>query len=218
MSLIAKEQGQTFEPMPAGMHHAVCYGIIDLGTQPGGQFDPKRKVAFLWECPHERITLERDGEKKDLPRGVSAIYTLSLSSKGLLRPMLESWRGRAFTAEELNGFDLKKVLGANCLLNIVHAQGTGKNVGKTYANVKSVNPVTKGTNILKPENNMVFFSLDECKDTITIPPGIPDWLKAKIMQSEEAVEEQRRAGAPEQAVDHGTTTWSNTDLDEDVPF
>jgi hypothetical protein len=218
MSLIAKDKGGTdYEPLAAGMHHAVCYGIVDLGTQPGGQFEPKRKVAFLWEVPAERIKFEKDGQKKDLPRGVTATYTLSLHTKGLLRPMLESWRGKAFTTEELNGFDLKTILGANCLLNIVHAAGTGKNAGKTYANVKSVNPPMKGTPRLTSENVPLFFSIDECGDTITVPPTVPDWLKGKILQSEECVREQRKNGAPD-ATEEEQANRSSSNLDEDVPF
>lgn len=217
MSLIAKDKGGTdFEPLSAGMHHAVCYGIIDLGTQPGGQFDPKRKVAFLWEVPGERIELTVEGVKKNLPRGVSAIYTLSLASKGLLRPMLESWRGKPFTTEELAGFDLHTVLGANCLLNVVHKQGTGKNAGKTYANVQGVNPLMKGTAKLKPENPTVFFSIDDCGDAITVPTSVPDWLKAKIMQSEECVAEQRRGGAPAHIQEEPVGAAAGGD--EDVPF
>jgi hypothetical protein len=219
MSLIAKDKGGTdYEPLAAGMHHAICYGIVDLGTQPGGQFEPKRKVAFLWEVPAERIKFEKDGVKKDLPRGVSAIYTLSLSTKGLMRPMLESWRGRAFTAEELNGFDLKTILGANCFLNIVHVQGTGKNVGKTFANVKSVNPLAKGMEKKKSENPLVFFSIDECKgETITVPAGVPDWLKGKILQSEECIREQCQNGQPD-PTEEQTANRGSGNLDEDVPF
>lgn len=217
MSLIAKDKGGTdYEPLAAGMHHAVCYGIVDLGTQPGGQFEPKRKVAFLWEVQAERIKFEKDGEKKDLPRGVSAIYTLSLSTKGLMRPMLESWRGREFTTEELAGFDLKGVLGANCFLNIVHVPGKGQNASKTYGNVKSVNPLAKGMAKLKSENALTWFSLDECGDTITVPAGIPDWLKAKIMQSAECVKEQRQNGAPEPTEEPVANVTAGHE--EDVPF
>jgi hypothetical protein len=217
MGLLAKDKGGTdYEPLAAGMHQGVCYGIVDLGTQPGGQFEPKRKVAFLWEVPSERIQFEKDGVKKDLPRGVSSIYTLSLSSKGLLRPMLESWRGRAFTDEELKGFDLQTVLGANCLLNIVHAPGTGKNTGKTYANVKSVNPLAKGMMKLKSENAALFFSIDDCGDTITVPQAVPDWLKAKIMQSEECLREQRKSGAPDPTEEQMANQTGG--VDDDVPF
>lgn len=217
MPLIAKDKGTDYEPLAAGMYPAVCYGIIDLGTQPAfGSFPPKRQVAFLWEVPSERIEFEKDGKKHDLPRGISAMFTLSLSPKSKMRPMLESWRGRVFTAEELNGFDLKTVLGANCLLNVVHKNGTGPNASKVYANVASVSPLAKGMPKLKSENQPVFFSLDDCGETITVPAGVPDWLKAKIMQSEECMKEQRKNGAPEPT--EAEMANQTAGLDEDVPF
>lgn len=219
MGLIAKDKGSgDFEPLSAGMHHAVCYGIIDLGTQPAhGNFPPKRTVAFLWEVPGERIQFEKDGKKYDLPRGISSMFTLSLSTKSKMRPMLVSWRGREFTAEELEGFDLKTVVGANCFLNVVHKAGTGANAGKVYANVQSVSPLAKGMKRLKSENLPVFFSLDERKGTIVLPPGIPDWLKAKIMQSEECMQEQRSGGAPE-PTEAEMANVSAGASEEDVPF
>jgi hypothetical protein len=217
MPLLAKDKGGTdYEPLATGMHHAVCYGVVDLGTQPGGQFAPTRKVAFLWEVPSERIQFEKDGVKKDLPRGISGIWTLSLHTKSRLRPMLESWRGRSFTEEELAGFDLKAVLGANCFLNVIHQPGTGKNAGKTYANVSSVNPLAKGMVKLKAENPLVWFSLEECQGAITVPEAVPDWLKGKIMQSEEAVAEARRGGQPEPTEEQMANTASGPD--EDIPF
>jgi hypothetical protein len=36
--------------------------------------------------------------------------TVSLASNGNLKPLLESWRGKKFTKEELVGFDLKTIL------------------------------------------------------------------------------------------------------------
>jgi hypothetical protein len=219
MSLIAKDKGGTdYEPLSIGMHHAVCYGIVDLGTQPGGKFLPKRQVAFLWEVPAERITLERDGAKKELPRGISSTFTLSLSAKSRLRPMLESWRGRPFTEAELAGFDLKNVLGANCFLNVIHKAGVGPNAGKTYANVMSVSPLAKGMPRLKPENAPLFFSLDECGSPITVPAAVPDWLKGKIMQSEECVAEQRRAGHPEPTEDEKANLSPPGSEEEEVEF
>lgn len=214
MSLIAKDKGGAdYEPLAAGMHHAVCYGIVDLGTQPAnGNFPARRKVCFLWEVPSERIEFERDGVKKNLPRGLSAMFTLSLSAKSKLRPMLESWRGRPFTSEELVGFDLKNVLGANCFLNVVHE----RKADKTYANVASVNPLAKGMKKKPPENPSLFFSIEECKDQIVVPPAVPDWLKGKIMQSEECVAEQRKGGAPEPTEEEMANQTGG--IDEDVQF
>jgi hypothetical protein len=218
MPIIAKDKGgKEYEPLPTGLHHSVCYGVVDIGTQPGGQYEPKRQIAVLWEVPSVRIDIERDGKKVNLPRGIMAIYTLSLGVKSKLRPMLESWRGRPFTEEELNGFDLQALVGANCFLNVVHKAGTGANAGRTFANVASVNPLPKGIAKLKPENPTIYFALDDCGPSITVPPTMSEWLKAKILQSEECQREARSRGEPERA---GTQqpAASGDNLDEDVPF
>lgn len=221
MSLIAKDKGGAdYEPLAAGMHHAVCYGIVDLGTQPTNnpQFKPTRKVAFLWEVPSERIKFEKDGVKKDLPRGISGMWTLSLGTKSKLRPMLESWRGRPFTSEELDGFDLKNVLGANCFLNVVHAEGKGQNAGKTYANVASVNPLAKGMPKLTAENPHVWFSLDECGETVVIPKEVPEWLQKKIGLCDELVpKEDRAVGGRHNPTDQELSNTGGDDF-SDVPF
>jgi hypothetical protein len=122
------------DPVPAGVHHAVCYAVIDLGTQDPGnpQFRASRKVMILWELPHETIDTQ-DGPK---PRIISSEYTASIGKKATLRSVLESWRGKPFTADELNGFDLKNILGANCQLNIVHKQGKA-DPSKTYARAEA---------------------------------------------------------------------------------
>ena len=68
------------------------------------------------------------------PFAISKRYTLSTHTKSTLRKDLESWRGRAFTPEEEEAFDVANVCGAYCLLNVTHNQGGD---GNTYANVGS---------------------------------------------------------------------------------
>lgn len=216
MSLIARDtsNGVDFAPIPTGMHPSVCYGVIDIGTQPQfGNFPARRKVIFCWEIPGERIELEKEGKKLNLPRAISEKFTLSLASKGNLRPMLESWRGRAFTAEELEGFDVGNVLGANCLLNVIHEKGKGDKANKTYANVASVNPLAKGMPKLKPETPTILFNMEDFTGPVQIPAQLPEWITALIIQSEEYAAHQRMTNAPPPSSGQG-----NENLDEDVPF
>src|SRR6185295_14482521 len=62
MSLIVKENKEsTREPVPAGMAHGICYGVIDLGTQPGNpalMIKAARKVIIMFELPDERFDFE----------------------------------------------------------------------------------------------------------------------------------------------------------------
>jgi hypothetical protein len=70
-----------------------------------------------------------------------ARFTLSLHEKGRLRPLLEAWRGRRFTAEELKNFDLEKLINANCQVQLIHNMNES---GKKYANVQAIVPLGKG--------------------------------------------------------------------------
>lgn len=127
--------GTTFKPAPAGVHTAVCCDVVDMGLLEvtyAGQTKKQHKVRLVWQIEE----LMDDGK----PFIVQKRYTLSLHEKSNLRLDLQSWRGRAFTDDELRGFDLEKLIGINCMLNVVHTQ----KAGETYANVTAVMPLKKG--------------------------------------------------------------------------
>jgi len=75
-------------------------------------------------------------------------YTVSLHEKARLRKDLETWRGRKFTKDELDQFDLEKLLGANCQLQIVHQVADD---GRTFGNVQAIVPLGKGMQPLRVE-------------------------------------------------------------------
>jgi hypothetical protein len=100
------------------MVQAVCAFVHDIGTQVGeykGKPNIAHKVIVTWELT-EKMT---KGEYEGKPFMMSKYYTLSLNEKANLRHDLESWRGKGFTDEELEGFDVEKLVGANCFLNLV---------------------------------------------------------------------------------------------------
>ncbi len=179
MGLIAKDKGGgDFTPIPEDLHVAICYGIWDIGTQFSEKYGKAvHKVVIVWEIPGCRGDFEVNGIKKNLPRAISKRYTLSLHKKADLRKDMESWRGKKFSEEELKGFDIKRLLGVPCQIQILH-----NNVDdKIYANIVAITKAPAGTNI-KPENSLKFFSFEEkgC-----IPEGTPEWISDLIRQSEE---------------------------------
>ena len=81
---------------------------------------------------------EYNAEKK--PFVVWKRYTLSLHEKSALRKDLEPWRGRPFTEEELQGWDVESVIAAPCMISVVqNASG-----GNVYANVSGIMRLPKG--------------------------------------------------------------------------
>ena len=143
MGLTAKDKlGGDFTPIPEDLHMAICYGIWDLGTQYSERWQKSaHKVAIVWEIPKVRGDFERNGKMMNLPRAISKQYRLSLHKKADLRKDLESWRGRKFTEDELaNGFDLKRLLGVPCQIQVLH----NKVEDKTYANIAAITKAPAG--------------------------------------------------------------------------
>lgn len=222
MPIIAKDKGGTdFAPIPAGMHHGVCYAVVDLGTQKNHNpmYPPRRKVHFLFELPGERIDIVKDDEAKNVARIIGCGYTLSLATKGNLRPMLQSWRGRPFTEQELIGFDLKAVLGANCLLNVIHEEKVTPHGKRIFANISNINPLAKGMVKCAPENPLMYFSLDDIQGRIEFPKQMTEWLRDTIMKSEEYVARAKQYGEATPPEEHGDEPNQNQEPDDEkVPF
>jgi len=173
--MIAREGGGSdFKTVEPGTYMARCYKLIDLGTQAGeyeGKPISKREIVIGWEFPAE---LMDDGK----PYVTSAFYTLSLSDKARLRPLLVSWRGRDFTPEELGGFDIKNILGAACMLSMT-ANKKGKSV------VSNASALMKGMKCPVQMNDSVYFSLDPAEFSQEVFSGLGEFFQKKIVLSPE---------------------------------
>ncbi len=131
MAIIASGKSTNFVPCPEGTQQAVCADVVDLGVIETA-FGAKHKVDVVWQSAELM--------ENDKPFLVKKRYTLSLNEKANLRHDLESWRGKAFTEIELDGFDLEKLIGVNALVNVVHKKGSK---GGVFANVVSVMPLAR---------------------------------------------------------------------------
>ena len=135
MAIIASDSGSTFTPAPEGLWLGVCCDVVDLGMVETA-WGTKHKVRLVWQ-----LEMDAGRTEDDKPLMAFARFNLTLHEHGTLRPFLESWRGRRFTAEELKRFDLEKLLNACCQLQILHVEKDGR----TYANVHNIMPYPKGT-------------------------------------------------------------------------
>jgi hypothetical protein len=185
--IIAKaESTSKFKPVPTGMHLARCYRIIDLGTQKKvwqGKESFKRQIMMQFEIHGEDDEDNPIVTDKGDPMSISKNYTLSLHENARLRIDLESWRGAAFTAEEIKGFDLTRVLGAWAMVNVAKSLGDD---GKEYTNINNINSVPssiKKSGLPEAFNEAKMFSLD--KPDLVLFESFGDKLKDKIKSSPE---------------------------------
>lgn len=218
MGLIATGSNKEFKPTPEGSHMAVCYRVIDLGTQRWEyQGEPQigRKVHIAWELHGEADDGSPLTTDDGRPLSVSKTYTLSLGKKANLRADLESWRGRAFSEQELAGFDITQLLGVPCMVTIKHT----KKADKTYANVASVTRFPAALKNMRPSAKNDLQTFDVTDPDNRVYETLPEWLTKQI---DVCVE---RTGTPQstgQASAHaGAAARTGTgfdDMDDDIPF
>ena len=185
MGLIAKNEVGEKGVISAGTHIARCYGIIDLGTQYSQKFGRwANKIMVQFELPAD---LTEDG----CPAIISKTYTLSLNDKASLKKDLESWLGRAVTTnEERDGFALGSMLGAVCLLSVLHSE----NAEKAYAYIAGVMSVPEGMVVPDAVNPVVLYDIDNGEDAIYVK--LSDWVKNLIQQSRQFKGNEEPAKTP----------------------
>jgi hypothetical protein len=151
MSIVAKggEKSSSFPSVSVGVHKSRCIKVIDLGTQKNefeGNITWKRQILVIWEVP------EQTSETSE-PLTISKFYTLSLHEKSNLGIDLTSWRGRPFSETEKKGFDISKLIGHTCLLNVIQGNKNNK--------IGSIMPLPKGDKIAEQYHTGVVFDLEK---------------------------------------------------------
>ena len=129
MSLLVTSK--TYTPPPEGFHQAACVDVIDCGMVDS-QFGRKHKCRLVFELDKKMD----DGR----PFLASKTYNLTLHDKSTLNKDLRAWRGRPFSADELRGFDLERLIGVPCQVLITHIERDGT----VYGNVTALMKAEKG--------------------------------------------------------------------------
>ena len=209
MAIIAKGKNKVL--IPAGNYVARCYQVIHIGTidtEFKGRKTKQNKVRFGWEFPEE---MRESSEGKKYPATISQEYTLSLSSKSNLRKILASWRGQDFTPEELKAFDISKLIGAECMINIIHkpsADGTS-----IYENIAGISRLAKGMKCPPAMNTPQLWQYDT--PDYDLLDKLPSFIKEAIESSEEyKALSPIQAGAPVGTGNPG----GEDDQPNDLPF
>jgi hypothetical protein len=200
MGIVVKaNEGVTRQLPPADNHVARCIKLVHIGSIYDEKYDKLRnQVMITWELPNE-LAKFKDVEE---PFVVSKTYTLSLSEKATLRKDIENWRGQKFTEKELEGFDLVKLLGQPCMVQVVHSDD-----GK-YANVSGVSKIPKGLPVPAQINKSIYFSISEFTEESF--NKLHDWEKKKVEASNEYQVIIKGASDSENVADQ--------ESDDDLPF
>jgi hypothetical protein len=197
-----------FQIAPEGNTLAICFGIAYLGHVPkvyqGKEDGTVDQVMFGFELCNEKAVFNE--EKGEEPFGIWTFpYTNSIAPKANLAKFILSWRNKPkFTDEEIaDGFDLSKCVGQPCQLGIVHTQ----NKENTYANVKSISSLMKGTAVPAIHNKPFVFDIvgatPEMKENFF---RLPKWIREKVRGSKEYKEQNLNWPEPDEAGNDSNTS------------
>lgn len=160
-----------------GSYMARCYSMIHIGTtefEYMGQTKTSNKVRITFELPTETKVFKEGEQAK--PLVISAEFALSLHKKSNLRPVLEGWRGKAFTDDEAENFELSKLVGVPAFVNIIHNE-------KGYAEIASISKMPKGMECPVQVNESQLLDYETFNEELF--EKLPDFLKDKIKSSVE---------------------------------
>jgi hypothetical protein len=195
---IGSTSDSKYKPHPDGTFPAVCVDVVDLGRRVNafeGKVKISPKIALVFRTGERR----EDGEYFD----VAAEFTASMFDRATLRHFLESWRGKAYTEDQVaDGVPISKLCGQSALISVMHA--TSKQ-GRTYAKIATVMKLPKG------------MAVPEVGDY-----SRPDyWQERKAQYLAELIKHET-ANAPPPAVkaapDFGDMPESLADDSDDLPF
>jgi hypothetical protein len=198
MGLNSEAKPKKQQPIPpAGLQVAVCYSIIDLGTQeetfPGKPTSLASKVHYSWEFP-SLPPVVFDETKGPQPMAIFQEYTVAAGDRAKLPKMLCSW-GKMDIKQlsKITAPLLKAFLGQACMINVVHTpakSATDANTGmpimypRIAQNGLSVMPLMDGMQKpAAPKNRPVFFNLDEFSWDVYL--SLPQFIQDTIAKSKE---------------------------------
>lgn len=211
-----------------GLHPAICNQLIDLGTQPSRDYDPKRRIMIGFEILDSELEMDNEDGTTRIQHHIRSIkkpFNLyggqAWGKKGNethLFSLFAEWFGEAPTEQECADLDYEKLIGKPAMLNLT--AGEGKN--GPYV---SIGNVLNGDNVDvsgKLEDTL-YFSLEDIiegntpEDALRLADerleDMASWIADMIKESLEYVELVDAQGAG--ATDHPETPDGDS---SDLPF
>jgi len=221
MAILAKgSEGVSFEPVPPGAHIARCVTVVDCGMQKiewKGEEKWQHKVWIAFEVPGQRAEwVDKEGNEHEGPKIIGKLYTNSISEKSHMGQHLASWRGKAFTGQEIrDGFDVSVLLGLACQISVAHNESGGK----VYANITGIMGIPAGIEAPAQETPSTLYD-PTASEAPQVYETLPNWLKEKVDFGHNRTPENMTpaSGEGDLPEPRPPENHTNTDFDDDIPF
>jgi len=187
-----------------GPNVGILYSIVDLGTHYNEHFKKSNHLIRLtFEFPLLTQLFNKD-DTIERPTSVSVEYSFQMAERSNLKKFVDGAVGRILQPHEYrDGFNIGQFLGNVMIINIVNQTGK-KDPSKVYNKISTVQGLTEHNKsayafdweMVTRTNDLVGFLIDEngtCFTTETFAK-LPNFLREKLMSSEEGVAFKNRGG------------------------
>lgn len=110
--------------VPAGLHDAICYGIVHTGTVQV-EYNSEKKmrniIYILYELPS--VTHVFNEDKGEEPAAMTKKFTYTYSERGSLLDWIKTWSNGKINKKNINDFDTDKLAGIGCKLQVIQDEG-----------------------------------------------------------------------------------------------
>lgn len=180
---VKESGGGNFELPAPENYQAICYKIVNIGTIPEefkGKTSLRAKVQFTWELPTEKTIFKEGDEPK--PFVVNRIFTNSTDEKSHLSKFIILWANGKINKDNIKDFDMLKLLGKQCLLQIAHKAST-KNPSNKFLEAAGISSLPKGMSPMKQTNENFIFDVEEFDQEKF--NTLPEFIRKMVVSSEE---------------------------------
>lgn len=170
--------------VPAGLHDAICYGVVHIGTQKSEyQGKPKLRntVYIMYELPS--VTHEFNEDKGEEPAVVSKKFTYTYSERGNLLDWINTWSNGKVSKKNINDFDIEKLVGIGCKLQIIEDEGSNGSYSYPKGIISLTEKEKETLNKGALYNPIQVYSVDEHDQEKF--DKLPNWLQNKVKESQE---------------------------------
>lgn len=182
-----RKKREDLKRISKGLHPAVLYSVIKLGTQPT-KFGDKRQIMLTFEFPGFKQLWYED-DKEERPQVISLTLTDSLHPKGNLFKIVSNL---VDNLKEGDTIDWSEIVGTKVFVTIDYGGNEGQ-----YDNITQIspfNPQMAGNIDMTLHNDLFIYDIDwgfECEEFTEIP----DWIRKKIISSQEGIKHAENNGA-----------------------
>lgn len=190
-SFPTKEKNENLQLVPQGMHPAIIYGVINVGTQDGeyqGRATASNKLKLVIEIPGHRQLYWKD-DTVPSPSAMIMDFNYSVSKnkksgkKSKLLLLIESLFGPLQESQYLS-FDISQLAGLKIFANVVHYYKQNGELGAKVDTIAQFNPAYVNPDTIVLTNEIQIYSVQMGFENMSFAK-LPFFYRSLIKESHE---------------------------------